>query len=221
MPPMGSKGKGKARDARGSRSRNTTPSSVLSAPTSSTVPAYLDSDATKQHPAPEIQYAEVYERLSSSTPAPDPRYLEKLVDQLRALGKYADERVTVCDTALRELVSRRQAVVHEQREQQQREREAEERRARLKKEAEDEEDGVRVAKANKVKKRKPDRNNAHDDQDSRPLTHGAHGLARQDGLEIKQEGNVILPTSYVPLLTTMPQRMSSDVELGLLIYHVL
>lgn len=200
MPPLAGKGKGKmSRDPRHqSRSRNTTPSSVLSGGTgpSPVIPpsaTYLDPEANKVM-APDILYAEVVERLSSNATVPDPRYLERLVTQLRALGEHAEARVLSCDAALRELVIRRRDVAEAQREQERIEREAEQRRARLKKEAEEEEDDIR-AKAGKLKKRK-DRSAAREEQENRPLTHGAHGLARQDGLEIKSEGKVFTYAMY-------------------------
>ncbi|KAL9116113.1 MAG: hypothetical protein Q9227_000482 [Pyrenula ochraceoflavens] len=190
MPPIGGKGKGKAKDARGSRSRNTTPSSVLSgpgAPASSSVPPYLETDANKQYHAPDIPFNDVYERLSSGANNPNPQYLEKLVEQLRSLGKYAEERVNACDTALRALVSRRQEALHDQREQQRIEREQEEHRQRMK-EAEEDEEEIRGAKLNKLKKRKQERESAQEEQEARPPAHGAREVARQDKLEIKTEG---------------------------------
>lgn len=192
MPPLAAKGKGKGRDPRQSRSRNTTPSSVLSGGTGPVIPPsaiYLESDTNKVMAAPEISYTDVVDRLGSNATVPDPRYLERLVSQLKALGEHAEARVLACDAALRELVIRRREIAEAQREQDRIEREAEQRRARLKKEAEDDEDDIRSSKAGKIKKRK-ERSTGREEHESRPLTHGAHGVARQDGLEIKSEGTL-------------------------------
>lgn len=190
MPPLAGKGKGKARDPRQSRSRNTTPSSVLSGgtgPTTLSSASYLELDSSKLMAAPEIPYTDVVDRLGSNATVPDPRYLERLVGQLKQLVEHAEARALACDAALRELVTRRREVAEAQREQGRIEREAEQRKARVKKEAEEDEEDIRVTKAGKLKKRK-DRSAGREEQEARPLTHGAHAVARQDGLEIKSEG---------------------------------
>ncbi|KAL9103554.1 MAG: hypothetical protein Q9187_008995, partial [Circinaria calcarea] len=88
---------------------------------------------------------------------------------------------------MRELSVRRKEREAEERDREKANREAEERESR-KRAAEDEEES-RARKGGKLKKRK-DRSSIREE---RPLTHGAHGVARQDGLDLTSKANSISP----------------------------
>jgi transcriptional adapter 3 len=177
--PSANKGKGKGREVRQSRSRNTTPSSGLSASTAtgaSSVPGYLDNDPSKLFSPSTIQYADILERLGGGGTIPDSKTLELLSEHLKTLSQLADERGDICNAGMRELSQRRKEVLEDQREQE--ERDAEE-RVKMKREADDEEDGSRALKGGKLKKRKE-----RASKEDRPLAVGAHEIARQDGGEL-------------------------------------
>ncbi|KAJ5142701.1 uncharacterized protein N7515_001488 [Penicillium bovifimosum] len=173
--PSAYKGKGKGRDARRSRSRNTTPSSA-SAPAIPSLPiqSYLENDVTNHIDEASLQYSEVLELVSAQN-IPDSKTLETLVDHLKSLSDMADIRGEICNAGMREMSHKRKEV-----EDQELEREVLN-RSRLKRETEEDDD---IHKGGKLKKRK-DRASA---KEERPLNHGAHELARQDGAETKVEG---------------------------------
>ena len=181
MPPFGNKGKGKGKDNRQSRSRNTTPSSVLSAPLSAPLSvttgntAYLDISISSLVVPTNVLYDDILERHGAGPGIPDPKHLEAITNDLRTLYQLAASRETACDAGMRELSGRRKLRIEEDRELEQQNREAEE-KANLKRAAEDDELD-RASKAAKLKKKK-DQTKA---RETRPLTHGAHGIARQDG----------------------------------------
>ena len=113
MPPLGSasKSKTKHKDARHSRSRNTTPSSVLSGPahSSSSIPTttpFLQLDTTKLLVASHPSYADILERLETKPTNLEPKQLEDIIQQLRQLGDAAEKRVDSCEKAIR--------LIHEQ-----------------------------------------------------------------------------------------------------------
>ena len=178
----GNKGKSKVKDNRQSRSRNSTPSSVLSAPTSATA---IASDATAYLKLPvgsllipnNLLYDDIVDRNGGNGGIPDPRHLEALATSLRTLSQLANTREQDCDKAMRELVGRRKQVIEEEIYREREARQAEE-RANLKRFAE--EDGLEGSpKAAKIKKKKE----LSKIKEERPRAHGAHGVARQDGLE--------------------------------------
>jgi transcriptional adapter 3 len=175
--PSAYKGKGKGRDARRSRSRNTTPSSA-SAPAIPSLPvqSYLENDVTKHIDQASLQYSEVLELVSAQN-IPDSKTLETLVEHLKSLSDMADTRGEICNAGMREMSHKRKEV-----EDQELEREVLN-RSRLKRETEEDDD---IHKGGKPKKRK-DRASA---KEERPLNHGAHELARQDGAETKVEGGM-------------------------------
>lgn len=179
--PIANKGKGKGRETKPSRSRNTTPSSALSATTAlSSVSGYLDSDVSKVTVPANPQYSEILEKLGNGGTIPDSKSLESLIDHLKTLSQLAETRGDACNAGMRELSQRRKEVLEDQREQEQ--LEAEE-RLKMKREAEDDEDGSRASKGGKLKKRKE-----RVSKDERPLAIGAHELTKQDGSELKVEG---------------------------------
>jgi transcriptional adapter 3 len=169
MPP-GQKGTGKkGRDVRQSRSRNTTPSLVGARtslpPTESGETSYLELPIQAFRTSDDV--VENY-----ATAIPSSKDLESLLERLQRLVDVVDARGSVCDRGMRMLAQARKDRVEEI----ENERRDEERKERLKRDAADEEERGRN-KANKVKKRK-DVSRAREE---RPLTHGAHGLAPQDG----------------------------------------
>ena len=184
MPSLATKGKGKGRDARRSRSRNTTPTSVISAGAVPAVTAYLGIDTARLLVPSSPHYADMIENLELKQGMPEPKHLDILVEQLRQLSDAAEARSQACYLAMTALSDKRKEIAEQQRERERLEREAESRRARMKKEAEEADEDALLRKASKVKKRK-DRPSAREE---RPMAHGAHELARQDGIDVKQEG---------------------------------
>ena len=175
------KGNGKGREVRPSRSRNTTPSSSFSAGPTASVPApsyYLDSDLSKLL-IPSSQYAEILERMGGVGPIPDSKSLESLVEELKNLAQMADTRGDVCNAGIRELSQKRKDVPEEP---EPMDHDAGE-RTRMKREVDDDED--LPIKGGKLKKRKE---RGGSTKEERPLNHGAHEVARQDGAETKIEG---------------------------------
>lgn len=174
--PSAHKSKGKGRDSRQSRSRNTTPSGA-SAPSVSAMPiqSYMENDVTKLIDLANGQYADVLELVAAQN-IPDSKTLETLVEHLKSLSDMADARGEVCNAGMREMSQKRKDVMGDQ----ELEREVRD-RSKLKRETEEDDD---IHKGGKLKKRK-ERASA---KEERPLTHGAHDVARQDGAETKIEG---------------------------------
>ncbi|KKK15007.1 hypothetical protein P175DRAFT_0530400 [Aspergillus ochraceoroseus IBT 24754] len=179
--PSANKGKGKGRDVRPSRSRNTTPSSSFStAPTATSAPisSYLENDASKLLiPAP-IQYAEILERMGGVGPIPDSKSLEALMEHLKALSQIAEARGDACNAGIRELSQKRKEVVDDSDIFEAADR-------KMKREVDDEEEDSKAFKTGKLKKRKERGSSL---KEERPLAHGAHEVSRQDGAETKVEG---------------------------------
>ncbi|GAB1216406.1 hypothetical protein ATERTT37_005620 [Aspergillus terreus] len=178
--PSANKGKGKGRDVRPSRSRNTTPSSSFSAgpPTATSAASYLDNDASRLFVPATVQYAEILDRMGGVGPIPDSKSLESLMDHLKTLSQLAETRGDACNASIRELSQKRKEVVDDA-------EPLEGERVKMKREADDEEEDSRALKGGKLKKRKERGSSSKED---RPLTHGAHDVARQDGGETKIEG---------------------------------
>lgn len=151
MPALGSanKSKHKQKDARHSRSRNTTPSSVLSASAIASAPSttpFLQLDTAKLLVASQPSYAEILERLETKPSNLEPRQLQDVIEQIKQLNDSAEKRIDSCEKAIR--------VIHDQlkdldSEQKERERHAEQAR-RIKVRKED----SSSQKNNKAKKRK-------------------------------------------------------------------
>ncbi|GAB1204057.1 hypothetical protein APSETT445_002706 [Aspergillus pseudonomiae] len=182
--PSASKGKGKGREARPSRSRNTTPNSSFSAPTTAPVSSYLDNDVSKLLVPVTAQYGEILDRMGGVGPIPDSKSLETLMEHLKTLSQLAETRSDACDAGIRELSQKRKEVVEES--------EHDGDRPKMKREADDEEEESKAPKGGKLKKRKERGSSSRED---RPLAHGAHELSRQDGAETKVEGEAEAPGS--------------------------
>ncbi|KAI9837055.1 MAG: hypothetical protein M1819_000704 [Sarea resinae] len=190
MPPVGGKGKGKGRDARRSRSRNTTPSSIGTGP-GTNVPAsnpassaFLEIPISSLMVPSNISYEDILERHGSGNGIPDTKHLETLAADLKTLAQLAEVRGQACDKGMRELSKRRKEIMEQDRERERADREMEERREKLRREAaavEEEEEGP-VRKAGKLKRR--NKSKVHEE---RPLAHGAHGVARQDGMDTQMK----------------------------------
>lgn len=187
MPPLAGKSKPKARDGRQSPSRNTTPSSIASLPftvavlsTAST--AYLDIPISSLVLPPNITYDDILERHGGGGGIPDPKNLELMASDLNSLSISAETRGQACDGAMRELAKRRKERIEADRMREIASREAEEKEI-LKRVAEEDDDGG-CKKTRRLKKRK-DRINV---KEERPLAHGAHGVARQDGGDLPVKG---------------------------------
>ncbi|KAL9586375.1 MAG: hypothetical protein Q9212_000947 [Teloschistes hypoglaucus] len=185
MPQVGGPGKAKSRDGRQSRSRNTTPSSNISIPISSNTQsqtAYLQTDMGKLMVPANITYEQLLNQHGGGQGIPDPTSLNQMVDNLKTLGQLAEGRSVACDKGMRELSRRRKERVEEDHRLEQENRDREE-KASLKRAADEEE--ARGRKSLKTKKVKKERSIAREE---RPLAVGAHGLARQDGLDLPPQG---------------------------------
>lgn len=163
MPPLpgATKGKHKNRDGRRSRSRNTTPSSVISA-TAPSHPAhtpFLELETSKLLVGHQPQYTEILDQLETKPSNLDPKRLQDIIEQLKVLSESAENRVESCERAVRLIHEQMRDVEFDQKE---RDRQAEQtRRSKTKKEE--------SSKNLKAKKRK-----------DRP--------GSSDGVEIKKEG---------------------------------
>ena len=150
MPPLpgANKGKNKTRDGRRSRSRNTTPSSVISAGTAPPVPSHtphLGLDTSKLLVLPKHDYADILDDLEAKPSHIEPKKLQNIIEQLKKLSDHAEERVESCETAIRKIHEQMRDVEFEYKE---RERQAEQtRRSEAKKKD-------AASKNLKVKKRK-------------------------------------------------------------------
>ncbi|KIW74891.1 hypothetical protein Z517_11661 [Fonsecaea pedrosoi CBS 271.37] len=149
MPPLPSASKKKNRDGRRSRSRNTTPSSVISAGTAPPAPTttpLLELEVSKLLVSSKPNYAEIIDHLDTHGSKLEPKSLHDIIDQLKHLSESAEKRAESCEKAIR--------LIHEQKknvetDQQDRDRQAEQaRRAKARKE-----DG-QSQKNPKAKKRK-------------------------------------------------------------------
>ena len=199
MPPIGGKGK-KGKEGRQSLSRNTTPSSVVSASASvmSAHTAYLEIAISHFTIPNNVLYDDILERHGGSGGIPDPQHLETLANELKTLSQSAEARQNACDGGMRKLSERRKERIEEERELEHASREAEE-KANLKRAAEDEELD-RDRKGGKMKKRK-ERSTIREE---RPLTHGAHSVMRQDGLtSVKREFVPVRPLFLFIIVTTL------------------
>ena len=194
--PSANKGKSKGRDARQSRSRNTTPSSSLSAgPTSVPPPSsYLENDPSRLLVPMNVQYSEMLDRMGAG-PVPDIKSLESLMDHLKSLSQLAESRGDACNAGMRELSQKRKEIVEDQ---EQFDLDVSE-RLKVKREADNDEESGRASKGGKVKKRKE-----RDTKEDRPLALGAHDMTRQDGAETKVEGGKLRSFTLLRNTSVLP-----------------
>ena len=180
MPPAVGKSKSRGREQRQSRSRNTTPSSSVSAAPSSSTPSHPTfPDALKN--STDSSFDTILEKHGAGGGIPDPASLENISKDLKNLDQHAGSRSEWNSKRMRELVEKRKQMVEEEleREREQARVEAEEASGRVKRELEEDEE--RMSGRNKRKDRSVVRN-------ERPPAVGAHGVARQDGLDLPLEG---------------------------------
>lgn len=155
MPPYaGAKSKGgKARDGRRSRSRNTTPPSVISAPTLSgpaTTP-FLELDTSKLLINAASVYSDILEKLESKASL-DTKQFQDIISQLNSLGDGAEKRSDLCSAAMRTLHEQYAELEAEQKE---KERQAEQmRKVKARQEARAAEAAASQKNNGKPKKRK-------------------------------------------------------------------
>lgn len=176
MPPVSSKSKGgkaQPRDNRRSRSRNTTPIStgpsvvIKSEPSTST---YIQTPFTHFSVPLDLTVEAIFERSGNSKDIPGAASLQAAHEAVKTqLLAHVKERAELCDRVMRELSKKRKERLEQEREKERSDREAEERRAKLKKE-----------------KRK------RESQEERPPAVGAHGVARQDGVDVHKGGFCLL-----------------------------
>ncbi|KAG8533875.1 uncharacterized protein KY384_001616 [Bacidia gigantensis] len=203
MPPAVTKSKPKGKDGRQSRSRNTTPGSAVSAPLTSSTPSHSaisgNTDPNLMVPS-NISYGTILERHVATTGIPDPSHLETITNDLKTLAQLASVRSDANNKGMRDLSERRKLVLEEEREREHARIQAEAEKGRLQKEAEDEEERERKRKERSIQR------------EERPLNVGAHGLARQDGLNLPLE---VSPSrsakhSSSPILKPDPSHASSS-----------
>jgi len=189
MPPLAGKSKSKGREGRQSRSRNTTPGSSVSAPASDMAQyntSYLQIPLSNLVVPTDISYEKILERHGGGGGIPDPTNLQSMAEDLKALSQLAETRSQVLDEGMRELVRRRKARAEQEREEAEEAAREFEEKERLKKIAEEDED-IRARKGAKLKQK----NERSNKVEERPLTHGAHGVARQDGkVDIPPQGTL-------------------------------
>jgi len=187
--PSAYKSKGKGRDARQSRSRNTTPSNAGSVPAAVLpIASYLVNDVSKLIDQANGQYTDMLDLVAGPN-IPDSRTLETIVEHLKSLSDMADARGDTCNAGMREMSLKRKDVTEDP----ELSREIGE-RAKLKRETEEDDD--------QIHKGKPKKRKGHvSSKEERPLNHGAHDVARQDGAETKVEGGKLQLKSPVTLHT--------------------
>ena len=167
MPSQKGTGKKGRGDLAKSRSRNTTPS--IPGP-SSVAEADLGNTAYLNLPVAHFRTSDdIVENYGSAIPSS--KDLEALMERLKKLVDMVETRASVCDRGMRMVADYRKDRLEEI----EIERRDQERKERTKRDAADEEERSKN-KANKLKKKREVK-----EEKERPLTHGAHGLAPQDG----------------------------------------
>lgn len=171
MPSAQGKGKSKtgssSRDARRSRSRNTTPISSVSGIHQSvepitTSPSGMQSTLNHLGSPSSVFIEEIFNNGGHNAGIPSPEALHSMLEEVK--NRFLPAQTTRSEANekfMRHLMQRRKARLEHQHAEERADREAEERKHKLK----------------KAKKREPD--------EERPLAVGAHGVARQDGTEGK------------------------------------
>lgn len=140
-----------------------------------------------------VKYEDILERHGGSGGIPDPKHLETIAESLKLLARLAQSRSEQNDLGMRTLSAKRKEVLEQEREREQ-ERRDQERKETARREAAEEED-AREKKNGKAKKKERSRvreekaqEKAQEKPQERPLNYGAHGRARQDGLDIPLKG---------------------------------
>lgn len=175
MPAAQSKGKSKtgssSRDARRSRSRNTTPISSAggvhqSVEPNTTSPSGMQSTLNHLGSPSNVFIEDIFNNGGHNQGIPSPEALHSMLEEVK--NRFLPAQTTRSEANekfMRHLMQRRKARLEHQHAEERADREAEERKHKLK----------------KSKKREPD--------EDRPPAVGAHGLARQDGTDGKGRSN--------------------------------
>lgn len=190
MPPA-AKSKTKGGAARRSRSRNTTPSSsvgpIMDANASDT--AYLELPLSSLMVPANVTYKGLLERYSVDTSIPDSKSLNELSESLVLLKELAKQRGEVCDRGMRALVSRRKDRVEEEAQERHRREQEDHRKEKIKRDrAAKDEEGAQEKPAGKLQRISKEKKA----REERPLAQGAHGVARQDGMDTDMKGTYSL-----------------------------
>lgn len=171
MPPsVSSKSKGKGQQSlenRRSRSRNTTPipakSAQVQVKSEPNVPPYLPTSFAQTGSNVGVTIEEVLERHGNGSGLPHASNISTMADTIKSqFLPLFKARGEACDRAMRELSKLRKERMEQQRERDRVSRENEERH-----------------KVKKAAKPKAD--------EERPLAVGAHGVARQDGVDVHKD----------------------------------
>lgn len=131
------------------------------------------------------------ERHGGGGGIPDPKHLETISNDLKTLAALASARSDANDKGMRDLAQKRKDFIEEE---QVREREREDFARERDQKAQKEKDAIKkeADEENEVKERTVGKQRKKKEQsvarEVRPLNHGAHGLARQDGLDLPLEG---------------------------------
>ena len=183
MPPFSNKSKSKNKDGRQSRSRNTTPSSVVSVSINTPVnverthTSYLHIHLSSLLVPDNISYDTILEEHGGTGGIPDPKHLDALSNNLKSLSMFASKRSQISEHGIRCIATKKKDLLEEEREREQAALEAEEKENLKRAAAAAEEEASKARKGAKVK-RKKERTSL---KEERPLAHGAHGVAKQDG----------------------------------------
>lgn len=202
MPPQagqkGTKKKG-ARDGRTSRSRNTTPISVGSQAPPPAVSSTEESAYTEMRMKPytAATYDDIIEQQTGSA-IPDSKALDGLLERLNRLLDAVEARNKVGDRGMRQLALLRKDRLEEI----EVEKRDEERRERIRRDNEDQRSRKATSKKNKVAGKVKDEKT----KEERPLTHGAHAVAPQDGTA---KGKSILLPYYIFCDISRPRIVAS------------
>ena len=185
MPPVATN-KTKTTASRRSASRNSTPGTTVAAPvfdqTALEHSEYLETPIGKLMVPENVSYAIILEELPVDKGVPDASKLRDLALRLKELDELASQRGEACDRGMRDLGEKRKEVVEEERERERVHQEKEERKEKHRRREAEEED--ERSRSKKLKKRK----DSSRTREERPLTHGAHGVARQDGVDVEMKG---------------------------------
>lgn len=179
MPPSnkGMKKKAERKDSsRPPRSRNTTPSA--GGPAAPSTPYETALLGARIKPLTGHNFEELTDANNASIP--DSKSLRDVAEQLRSLSSSVEANALELDAGMRKLANVRKEKAREMEE----EKRTEDMREAIK--IRDEQEKARKAASKKKETVKP--------KEDRPLAHGAHGVAAQDGSSM---GKVRFSTSYI------------------------
>ena len=157
--------------------------------------AFLDIPISNLVVPTNIKYDDILERHGGNGGIPDPKHLDIIANDLKTLAALAKTRSEFNDGGMRELAKRRKEAVEEEREREEAARQRERKEKESARRDVEMEDVTPERKNGKV--RKKERSVAREEKSQeRPPNHGAHGLARQDGLDLPT-GDPQNPSRYI------------------------